>query len=75
MEKGITDTREVFAELKKFFFKSAKKVILAVDHTKFDRISYVRIRDFEGVDIVVTDVEPSNEWKAFFEKKGIELYY
>jgi len=75
MEKGITDTREVFAELKKFFFKSAKKVILAVDHTKFDRISYVRMGDFDDVDIVVTDVEPSAEWKALFEKKGIELYY
>ena len=75
MGKGITDTREVFAELKKGFFKSAKKIILAVDHTKFDKISFVRIGDLESVDIVVTDVEPSDEWKALFEKKGIELYY
>jgi len=65
----------VFAELKKGFFKSAKKIILAVDHTKFDKISFVRIGDLESVDIVVTDVEPSDEWKALFEKKGIELYY
>lgn len=74
-EKGITDTREIFANLKKVFIKSAKKVILAVDHTKFDKISFVRLSDFDGIDIIVTDVEPSETWKKLFEEKGIELYY
>ena len=75
MNKGITDTRETFAELKKFFLKSAKKVILAIDHTKFDKISFVRFGDLSSIDIVVTDVEPSDEWKTLFAEKGIQLYY
>ena len=75
LEKGITDTRETFANLKKFFIKSAKKVILAVDHTKFDKISFVRLGELEDVDVIVTDVEPSEKWKNLLKEKGIELYY
>ncbi len=75
MEKGITDTREPFAELKKSFLGAARQVILAVDHTKFDKISFVRLGDLAGVHTVVTDVEPDERWKNYFASRGIELYY
>ena len=75
MEKGITDTREPFANLKQVFLKSAKQVILAVDHTKFDKISFVRLGELDDIDIVVTDVEPSDKWKNFFAEKQIKLLY
>ena len=75
MEKGITDTREPFAHLKSGFLKSAKKVILAVDHTKFDKISFVRFGDLRDVDLVVTDAEPSEKWKRFFAEQNVELVY
>lgn len=75
LEKGITDTRETFANLKKVFINSAKKVILAVDHTKFNKISFVRLGELDDVDVVVTDVEPDEKWKNLLKEKGIELYY
>ena len=75
MDKGITDTREPFANLKQVFLKSAKQVILAVDHTKFDQISFVRLGELDDIDIVVTDVEPSDKWKNFFAEKQIKLLY
>ena len=75
LQKGITDTREPFAELKQAFIKSARKVILAVDHTKFDQISFVHLDDFRGIDIIVTDVEPNEQWKQLFAEMQIELYY
>ena len=75
MEKGITDTREPFAHLKSKFLRSARKVILAVDHTKFDKISFVQLGNPEDVDVVVTDREPSEDWKRFFAEKQIELVY
>ena len=75
MDKGITDTREAFARLKSSFIKSARKVILAVDHTKFDKVSFIRFGDLYDVDIVVTDEEPSDSWKVFFSERNIELIY
>lgn len=75
MSKGVTDTRENVADLKKNFLRSAKEVILAVDHTKFDHVSFVNICGFDVIDTVVTDVEPSDAWKSFFAEKGIRLIY
>lgn len=75
IEKGITDTRENNADLKKGFISNAKKVILAVDSTKFNKISFVKICDLGCIDIVVTDVKPSDECIKEFEKNNIELIY
>ncbi len=75
IEKGITDTRENNADLKKCFIKSANKIVLAVDHTKFNKISFVKICDFDDIDIIVTDVRPSDECIREFERRNIELIY
>ncbi len=73
--KGVTDTRENNANLKKAFIRNAKKVILAVDSTKFDKISFVKICDLDNIDVVVTDVTPSSDFIKEFEKNNIELIY
>lgn len=75
MQKGVTDTRDYNAQIKKSFMKSAKKVLLAVDNTKFDKTSFVRFADISDVDIVVTDFEPGEEWKSYFSSNNVELYY
>ena len=75
MEKGITDTRDYNATIKKAFMRSAKKVFLAVDNTKFDKTSFVRLANIGEVDAVVTDREPSEEWKSYFASNNVELYY
>lgn len=73
--KGITDTRENNADLKKSFISNANKVILAVDSTKFGKISFVKICDINCIDIVVTDAKPSDECIKEFERNNIELIY
>lgn len=75
MIKGVTDTREMIADLKKTFLTSAKEIILAVDHTKFDQVSFVNLCGFDRIDTVVTDVEPSEAWKNFFAEKQIRLIF
>ena len=75
MEKGITDTRDYNAQLKKCFMSSAKRVLLAVDHTKFDKTSFVRFADISDVSTVVTDIEPNDEWKNYFAGNNVEVFY
>ncbi len=75
MGNGLTDSNDNDAEIKKAIINAAKKKILVVDCSKFDRISLVEIGDFSNIDVVVTDKKPSDEWCDFFEEKGIELYY
>ncbi len=75
MAKGITDTRDYNAQIKKAFIRSAKKIFLAVDHTKFDKTSFVRFAEIADIDAIVTDVEPSDEWKRYLAENNVELYY
>lgn len=65
---GITDSSEYHSSTKQTMMASSQKAILALDHTKFDKISFVRIADFKDISVVVTDRAPSREWQEFFER-------
>ncbi len=71
----ITDINDADAEVKRTILTSAKRKILAVDSTKFDRISLVEICAVTGVDMIVTDSDPGSEWKDYLNERGIGLYY
>lgn len=75
MEGGITDANELFSHVKKTMLKSADQKILAVDYTKFEIIAFSKICDLVDIDIVVTDLKPSERWLAYFEEKGIKCLY
>lgn len=75
MANGLTDTNDSNSNIKRAFVKSARTVIVGVDSTKFDRTSFVRFSDFSDIDVVVTDKDPGDDWKMFFDKRNIELYY
>lgn len=72
---GATDSNERDSQMKKAFLRAAKKKILAVDSSKFDRISFVEIAGLSEINMVVTDSEPSEEWKKTLENRGVELLY
>jgi DeoR/GlpR family transcriptional regulator of sugar metabolism len=75
LEFGLTDSNDDDAEIKKAIIASAKKKILTVDRSKFDRTSLVNISDVDVVDMVVTDSCPDERWINYFDEKGIELLY
>lgn len=75
MGKGITDANEMFSQVKIAMLQSATQKILAVDHTKFDHIAFSKICDISQIDMVVTDVKPSDAWMDYFESKGIICRY
>ncbi len=72
-ERGLTDANESDAQIKKMIVKAAKKSILAVDHSKFDKISFTQVCELSEIDMVVTDKEPSESWKQTLASAGIEL--
>lgn len=75
MERGVTDANEMFSQVKQTMMQSARMKILAADHTKFDVIAFSHICDITDVDMVVTDIRPSDVWMSYFEEKGIECRY
>ena len=70
---GVTDSNERDSEMKKAFFASAKKKILVVDSSKFNKTSFIKICDIKDVDVIATNEEPGESWKNIIEQQGVEI--
>ncbi len=75
LEKGITDSNEMDAQIKKLMFESANTRILAADNSKFNKISFTKIGDLEDIDIMITDIEPDDKWKQVFNTMQVKTHY
>ncbi|WMJ88676.1 DeoR/GlpR family DNA-binding transcription regulator [Anaerocolumna sp. MB42-C2] len=75
MEKGITDSNEMDAHIKKLMLESANKKILAADNSKFNKISFTKIGDLTDIDILITDTELDDKWKQVFNTIKVETHY
>lgn len=73
MERGIMESNELEAGVKLMMKKSAKQTVLVIDSSKFDKISFVKVMDFQKGDIIITDCVPDKKWLVFFEKKGVRV--
>lgn len=72
---GLFDSDDEEAEIKRLMVSKCHKVILLVDHTKFDRSAFARVLGLEQINVVVTDQKPSNSWIERFSTMNIELFY
>lgn len=72
---GITDSAESHAVAKQAMIRNAKEVILALDDTKLDKISFVQIAPLEKIHTVVTSDKPNKEWRNQFDSLGITCKY
>ncbi|MBU3157981.1 DeoR/GlpR family DNA-binding transcription regulator [Clostridium estertheticum] len=75
IKKGILDSNEEEAEIKNTMIKQASKVILLIDHSKYDKTSFVKLFDYENIDYIITDKEPREEWLKLLHSNNIEIIY
>ena len=75
LEKGFTDSDERHANNKRSMLESAKMKILAIDSSKFDRVSFAKIGDLRDVTMIVTDEKPADEWLKKMEEYQVECIY
>ena len=75
MQHGITDSSEFHSLAKQAMIASSSRTILAADSSKFDKVSFIQISGFEGIDCVVTDCAPDRQWLGFFEDAGLECRF
>ena len=75
MKKGIMDSNEAESELKKLMKKQADKTILLIDHTKFNKSSFIKVFDFKDIDMVITDEKPNEEWIEYLKKNKVDLIF
>ena len=74
-EAGITDSNELNAQSKQVMLSAAKKRILILDGTKFDKVSFVEIAPIDQIDVVVTNTRLPRPWVQYLEQHGIQLLF
>ncbi|MBS5725400.1 MAG: DeoR/GlpR transcriptional regulator, partial [Clostridiales bacterium] len=75
LSMGVTDSNEKDAQIKQANFQAAKKRVLAVDDTKFDKISFTRICDLSSLDLVVTNCRPQAKGAEKLKELGADVLY
>jgi DeoR/GlpR family transcriptional regulator of sugar metabolism len=75
IEKGLFDSNEQEAELRRIMMQQARQVVLLCDSSKFDKVSFSKVCSFEKIHYVITDTKPSNEWMDFLNGKRVKLLH
>ena len=73
IDKGITDSNELDAHIKRLMADAATTKILAVDSKKFEKVSFTKIIDVSKIDILVTDHELTDDWKQAISNFDIDV--
>ena len=71
LEKGLTNTTFVEAEIKRKVVENADRVVLLADHSKFGYASTISFLPFEELYAVVTDRPLAKEYLDVIEKHNI----
>ena len=73
IKDGITDSNELDSDIKNAMYACADTAILAVDSSKFDKVSFVKSMRLKRGDILVTDRMPSEDWQNYLQEQGVRL--
>lgn len=75
LDRGITESNEQEAQVKKAMVSAAEKTYLVVDYTKFNKVSFVNLLQLQRIDTVFTDRKLSQDWERRLEEIGVRLVY
>jgi len=73
LTRGISNSSMIEAEIKKTMIRSADKIILMVDNTKFDVASLVTFAELDYIDEIITDITPDEKYENYFIKNNIKI--
>ena len=73
LSRGLTESKEEEAEIKKAMIDSSESVFFLCDHTKIGKIGVPVICDFSHLDTLITDRKMADEWRELLEENDINL--
>jgi len=71
--RGLTESNEAEAEIKKAMIDCSESAIFLCDHTKIGKIGVPVISDFSKLDYMITDEKMTDDWKDCLQKHDINL--
>lgn len=74
LARGLTNANFAEAALKSLMTAAARKVYLALDHSKFGKTSLARVQGIDAFDAIITDNGLSSEHQELLERLGIQYH-
>jgi DeoR family transcriptional regulator, fructose operon transcriptional repressor len=71
-EHGISDSNSLIVESLRAMIRSAQKVVLVADHTKFGHNAMIDVESLDNIDLVVSDTGLSAEYQKMLKDHGVE---
>ena len=72
-DRGLTTPYREEAALKRAMIRSARRVVVLADHTKFDQDHYARFADWSDIDLLITNTEADAAMLGAIESRGPEI--
>ena len=73
LQRGVMDTSEEEARVKKSMLEEAKEIYLLADSSKFNGIAHVTLCDWKKITAVITDNEIEAETLEEFRQAGLDV--
>ncbi len=73
IQRGLTDSTEEDAAIKKAMLDSSETAIFLCDYKKLGKLGVPVISDFKKIDTVITDTKMTDEWHEMFDEDDVEL--
>ncbi len=70
---GISNVVDLEADIKKAEMKISSKIILLIDHSKFDVMSLYNFASIDELDYLITDKKVSKEYEKAFSEVDVEV--
>jgi DeoR/GlpR family transcriptional regulator of sugar metabolism len=71
---GITDSNDDEAEVKRVAGERTKRLILMVDHSKFNKASFIKICDLDKISYLITDKPLDSKWSEYMNTHQIGYF-
>ncbi len=71
--RGLTESNEAEAEIKKAMIDCSESAIFLCDYTKIGKIGVPVISDFSRIDTLITDTKMTDEWSNMLAENDINL--
>jgi len=73
LNRGLTDSNEQEADMRRAMIKCSEKVVLLCDRTKFGRVGFVNTANIKDISCMITDGPMPEGWKEQIEAAGVKV--
>ena len=73
LSRGLVDSTEAEAEIKKAMIKNSENVVFLCDRNKLGKLGIPKIAGLESIDTMITDVKLDENWTEELDKNEVEI--